>query len=306
MPMELFNSFERKTGIRIGEGYGLTEATVCSTVCPVESDTPRIGSIGIRLPYTQVRVAQIDGDGQYLRDCRVDEIGTIVIAGPSVSPGYTDETKNVGLFVTDDGGAKWLNTGDLARQDLDGYFWLTGRSKELIIRGGHNIDPKTIEEVLTAHPAVNMAAAIGRPDSYAGEVPVAYVDTVGETSEYELIEHCKKHIGERAAIPKAITILEKLPVTGVGKIHKPTLHLMELKAVLERELDMLGNDLVGYTVNAVADPKMGNVAAVSISCMEGKDPSKIEEAVRRALNSYSFPYSLELGLSKHQELPCPL
>jgi fatty-acyl-CoA synthase len=298
MPLELFSSFEKKTGIRIGEGYGLTEATVCSTLCPLEADFPRIGSIGVRLPYTQVKAAVIDADGQYVRDCAVDETGNILIAGPAVTPGYTDETKNAGLFVTDHDGVKWVNTGDLARQDADGYFWLTGRSKELIIRGGHNIDPKTIEEVLTAHPAVNMAAAVGRPDSYAGEVPVAYVDTVRETSEAELLEYCKAHIGERAAIPKAIMILDKLPVTGVGKIHKPTLNLMELKGVVERELAKLGKDIADYVVSAEANPKTGNTALVSVSCAIGIDPSITEATVRSALNSYSFPYSLEIGMAE--------
>lgn len=295
MPLELFNSFEKKTGIRIGEGYGLTEATVCSTLCPLEADFPRIGSIGVRLPYTLVKAAVIDGDGRYLRDCNVDETGNILIAGPAITPGYTDKTKNTGLFVTDHDGVKWVNTGDLARQDADGYFWLTGRSKELIIRGGHNIDPKAIEEVLTAHPAVNMAAAVGRPDSYAGEVPVAYVDTVGETSEAELLDYCKTHIGERAAVPKAIMILDKLPVTGVGKIHKPTLNLMELKGVVERELAKLGEDIADFAVSAEANPKTGNTALVSVHFAKGVDPSKTEEAVRTCLNSYSFPYLLEIS-----------
>jgi fatty-acyl-CoA synthase len=295
MPLELFNSFEKKTGIRIGEGYGLTEATVCSTLCPLEADIPRIGSIGVRLPYTQVKTAAIDGDGQYVRDCAVDEIGNILIAGPAVTPGYTDETKNAGLFITDHDGVKWVNTGDLARQDSDGYFWLTGRSKELIIRGGHNIDPKTIEEVLTAHSCVNMAAAVGRPDSYAGEVPVAYVDTVSETSEAELLEYCKAHIGERAAVPKAIMILDKLPVTGVGKIHKPTLNLLELKGVVERELAKFGEDIADYVVSAEANPKTGNTASVSVRFAIGADPSITEKKVRSCLNSYSFPYSLKVG-----------
>ncbi len=298
MPLELFNSFEKKTGIRIGEGYGLTEATVCSTLCPIESDIPRVGSIGVRLPYTQVKAALIDGDGNYVRDCAFDETGNILIAGPAVTPGYTDKSKNAGLFVTDHNGVKWVNTGDLARQDSDGYFWLTGRSKELIIRGGHNIDPKTIEEVLTAHPAVNMAAAVGRPDSYAGEVPVAYVDTVCETSEAELLEYCKAHIGERAAIPKAIMILDKLPVTGVGKIHKPTLNLMELKGVVERELDKLGAAIAEYEVNAAADPKMGNTASVLVRCAKGVDPSAIEASLRSSLNSYSFPYALDVSMAE--------
>jgi fatty-acyl-CoA synthase len=295
MPVELFNRFQNKTGIRIVEGYGLTEATVVSTMSSPESYPPRIGSIGLRLPYTHIKAAVLDGNGHYSRDCAIDETGTLLISGPSMTPGYTDKNKNADLFVKDNEGIDWVNTGDLARQDADGYFWLTGRAKELIIRGGHNIDPKTIEEVLAAHPAVNLAAAVGRPDSYAGEVPVAYVDTINATSENELIKHCQKHIGERAAIPKAIVILEKLPVTGVGKIHKPTLHLMELKAAVERELDTLGKEIAQYRVNPLADPKRGNVAHINISCGDSVLPSNLEATVRERLGAFSFPYSLKIN-----------
>ena len=104
----------------------------------------------------------------------LDEIGLITISGPNLFEGYLDERHNLGLWIDIDG-QRWLNTGHLGRQDAQGYFWLTGRKKELIIRGGHNIDPKQIEEALQAHPAVALAAAIGSPDAYSGEVPVAYV-----------------------------------------------------------------------------------------------------------------------------------
>lgn len=294
MPVELFHKFERATGIRALEGYGLTEATVVSTMVPPAEEIPRIGSIGLRLPYTQIKAVIIDAEGNYVRDCEIDEVGTVVIFGPSVSPGYTDTTKNASLFVEDSEGQKWLNTGDLARQDKDGYFWLTGRSKELIIRGGHNIDPKSIEEVLAVHPAVNLAAAIGRPDSYAGEVPVAYVDTVAETNEAELLEYCQKNIGERAAVPKAIVILKKLPVTGVGKIHKPTLHLMELKSVVERELEAFSDKISECNVSTESDSKLGNLARVSIRCVKSDEVSQLEADVREALGAFSFAFTVDV------------
>ncbi len=292
MPVQLFHSFERKFGLRISEGYGLTEATVCSTACPSEASPPRIGSIGIRLPYTQVKTAVIDGNGKIVRDCAIDEIGTILVSGPTSSPGYTDASKNGSLILVDDAGTAWINTGDLARQDADGFFWLTGRSKELIIRGGHNIDPKSIEEVLAAHPAVNLAAAVGRPDAYAGEVPVAYVDTVSETSEAELIEWCQSRIGERAAVPKAIIIVEKLPVTGVGKIHKPTLNLLEIKGVVEREL-MQFKSLQYFVVTAVADQKFGNTAVINVDQVHSSIASEVEAGIRSSLDRYSFKYRIE-------------
>ncbi|MFK8043442.1 AMP-binding enzyme, partial [Congregibacter sp.] len=294
MPVELFNKFQKATGVRIAEGYGLTEATVCSTMCSPAAVPPRIGSIGLRIPYTQVKAGIIDGDGKFVRDCAVDEVGAVLINGPSVTPGYTDSSKNSSLFVTDSNGDVWLNSGDLARQDADGYFWLTGRSKELIIRGGHNIDPKTIEETLASHPAVNLAAAVGRPDSYAGEVPVAYVDTVSATTEAELLEFCRQNIRERAAVPKAVTILDSLPVTGVGKIHKPTLNLMELKLVVERELVQLQDDLESYSVDPQSDSKLGNIAHITIRCVEGVTPADVEAEVRKVLGAFSFACTLDV------------
>lgn len=122
----------------------------------------RAGSIGLHIPYQQMMAAVLDDAGRFVRKARADEIGAILILGPNVFCGYLDPQHNVGLWVEIDG-VERLNTGDLGRQDADGYFWLTGRRKELIIRGGHNIDPKVIEEALQAHPAVAMAAAIGRP-----------------------------------------------------------------------------------------------------------------------------------------------
>lgn len=292
MPVELFYSFERATGIRIVEGYGLTEATVCSTLTPPAASQPRIGSIGLRIPYTRIRLAVLDENGVYQHECAPQEIGTILIQAPSVTPGYTDASKNAELFVTDDGGQEWLNTGDLARQDADGYFWLTGRAKELIIRGGHNIDPKTIEEALAKHPAVNLAAAVGRPDSYAGEIPVAYVDTVAKTSTEELLTFCRQHIGERAAVPKDIVILDKLPVTAVGKIHKPTLHLLEIEWVVRKELEQFATRLSNCQVVAEADKKRGNTARITIAPRDTGDTKAIEHAIRKALDVYTFSYDI--------------
>jgi fatty-acyl-CoA synthase len=298
MPIEQFKKFKNKTGIRICEGYGLTEATVTSTVSPPAAEA-RIGSIGLRLPYTQIRIAVIDADGNFVRECAQDEVGTILIRGPSVSPGYTDESKNKSLFVIDPQGSSWLNTGDLARQDKDGYYWLVGRSKELIIRGGHNIDPKMIEEVLAQHEAVNLAAAIGRPDSYAGEVPVAYVDTVadkaGSVTSEELLEFCKANIGERAAVPKDISIMEKLPVTGVGKIHKPTLHLIELKKVVEKELDHFAEKISELEVKTQSTSKNGNTAQIRITANPDATAAELEQEIKQALGMYSFTFTVEVN-----------
>jgi fatty-acyl-CoA synthase len=107
--------------------------------------------------------------------CDTNEVGALLIRGPNVFMGYLQPIHNQDIWVTDSNGDTWFNTGDLARQDKDGYFWLTGRKKEIIVRGGHNIEPKMIEEVLCQHPQVSLAAAVGQPDAYAGEIPTCYV-----------------------------------------------------------------------------------------------------------------------------------
>ncbi|WP_181723065.1 acyl-CoA synthetase [Nocardia gipuzkoensis] len=220
LPVEVMRRFEESTGTRILEGYGLTEGTCTSSSNPPGGER-RTGSIGLRLPYQQMRAAILNQDGDYVRDCEVDEVGVLIIRGPNVFAGYRVKTHNVGLWVFRDNQA-WLNTGDLGRQDTDGYFWLTGRKKELIIRGGHNIDPLQIEEPLYAHPAVQYAAAVGRPDAHSGELPVAYVQLKPNhtVTENDLLDYAAAQIGERAARPKLIRVISDMPLTAVGKIFK--------------------------------------------------------------------------------------
>lgn len=143
------SAFEQHVGIQIIEGWGLTEATSVSTANPKYGEL-RIGSIGLRIPYQQIKIVHLDTDGNYVRDCLAGEAGAIVVKGPSVFPGYLDETQNANLWLQDG----WLNTGDLGWQDDDGYIWLTGRAKDVIIRGGNNIDPRIIEEALYKHPSL--------------------------------------------------------------------------------------------------------------------------------------------------------
>ena len=188
MPAKLIGNFEAHTGIKILEGYGLTEGTCVSAVNLPDGER-HAGSIGVRIPYQQMRAVILDDAGRLLRMAAIGEVGAIVIKGPNVFSGYLDTRQNKDLWV-DIEGDTWLNTGDLGRQDERGWFWLSGRRKELIIRGGHNIDPRMIEDALLKHPSVAMAAAVGSPDSYTGEVPVAYVQTKPGTpvTEQELLD----------------------------------------------------------------------------------------------------------------------
>ena len=278
MPAELFRSFERETGVRILEGYGLTEGACASSLNPLDA-APRIGSIGLRFPYQDMRALILDAEGGYARDAETDEIGVIAIRGPNVFAGYLDPAHNRGIWI-ERAGEAWLNTGDLGRQDADGYFWLTGRKKELIIRGGHNIDPKLIEEPLHHHPAVALAAAIGRPDGHAGEVPVVYdqLKSGAQVSPNELLEFAQKNIPERAAWPKAIRVVDKLPTTNVGKIFKPDLQRLEIEDIVRGEAAKTSAAV--SDVSFRQDPTRGLTACVTAS--HGAD------GLRKALEKYGF------------------
>jgi fatty-acyl-CoA synthase len=230
-----------------------------------------------------MRVVVLDNAGRCLRMADVDEIGTIAIKGPNVFAGYLDPRHNSDLWI-DIEGSRWLNTGDLGRQDADGYFWLAGRRKELIIRGGHNIDPKLIEDALHKHPAVAMVAAVGSPDAYAGEVPVAYVQPKPGMafSDHELLKFAETHIPERAAIPKQVRIMPSLPLTGVGKIFKPALQQREIEAVVRAAAAN-----AGAIVDALwfeRDPRLGQLVGVRASA--GAAP------LRAVLERYAFKFEV--------------
>lgn len=258
LPIELFKRFERDTGVTVVEGYGLTEATCLVSCNPVDGEK-KIGSVGIPFMHTDVKILMDKGDGAV--ECAIDEVGEICISSPGVWAGktYTEADKNKDLFHF----GTHLRTGDLGRMDADGYLWITGRAKDLIIRGGHNIDPAEIEEALAGHPAVGMAGAIGQPDAFAGELPCAYVELVAGASvtPEELVEYCKTHVHERAAQPKYIEILPELPKTGVGKIFKPDLRRSAITRVYDAALKDAG---VNARVTAVVeDKKRGLVAKLT-------------------------------------------
>ncbi len=294
MPVEVFRKFEALTGLRILEGYGLTEGTCVSSVNPTEGDR-RVGSVGYRLPYTELKVIKLGAKGDYERDCEPDEIGAVVTRGANIFPGYLEEHHNRGLWVeAPDGKGRWMNTGDMGRMDADGYLWLTGRLKELIIRGGHNIDPAVIEGALHKHPAVALAAALGRPDDYAGEVPVAYVQLApGKTAtEEELLQFAASSIGERAALPKAIHIVEQIPQTAVGKIFKPALKSREIEDVYRAETLAADARIRAAQVTVQPDKLKGTQAAIHLLLEPGSDASAIEAAVRARLDKFTVAYVL--------------
>jgi len=291
LSIQLFNDFEKATGIKILEGYGFTEGTCGNSANPMVGER-KVGSIGLSNAHHYMKIVIVDENKEYVRDAEIDEIGNIVARGRNIFPGYKEAIHNQKAFI-DDGTHKWYNTGDLGRQDADSYFWITGRKKELIIRGGHNIDPKSIEEPLSKHPAVAAVAAVGRPDKRVGEVPVAYVQLKpNQTATVtDLLIYAKGNIKERAAVPKALNIIDELPLTAVGKIFKPALARLQIKEVFEK--DLAGIDAVANaTVTAEQHPKKGLIAKVAAKSADGVDQIAMANAIEETLGGYTVKYEL--------------
>ncbi|MCY4543010.1 MAG: acyl-CoA synthetase [Rhodobacteraceae bacterium] len=258
LPKELFEKFERATDVDIIEGYGLTEATCLVSVNPLKG-RKKIGSVGFPFPYCDVRILERDAEGQGFSDCGKNQTGEICVANPGVYVGntYTADDKNQGLFVQD----RWLRTGDLGMIDDEDYLWITGRIKDLIIRGGHNIDPAIIEEAMAGHPEVAFVGVIGQPDSRLGELPCAYLELIeGATASLEdLRAFADKHITDRLASPAYLEVLEELPKTAVGKVFKPDLRKMAIDRVLQARFDEEG---INSSVSTIEEARRGLVVLV--------------------------------------------
>lgn len=224
MPGELAAKLKQLIGIQVHESLGMTEMAGISTITPPGMTSPP-GCVGIRLPYTQWRIVALDGQGGASdRDLPPGESGMVLFKSPNLFSGFLDEADNRHAFTPDG----WLATGDLGFIDEQERLHLSGRSKDLIIRSGHNIDPKVIEDALAAHPAVWLCAAVGAPDPYAGELPVVFATLIpgASATEDELLAFVSARVDEPPARPKRVTILETMPMTNVGKIYKPDLRVM--------------------------------------------------------------------------------
>jgi fatty-acyl-CoA synthase len=291
LSVELFKRFEAHSGMKILEGYGLTEGTCASSFNPYYG-RQKIGSIGLRLPYMQMNIFIVDENGKFLREAETDEIGSVCLQGPNVFDGYLDEDHNRGIWPKEG----WLNTGDLGRRDADGYFWLTGRTKELIIRGGHNIDPAAIEDPLYRLPGIQLAAAVGRPDPHAGEVPVAYVQLQDDAdlTPDQILEYLNAQIGERAAVPKEISIIDEIPLTPVGKIFKPALRWQAIGKVYRKELEALDELVESVEVSVNEDKIHGSLAVITLKALPDISLAEIRRKADDILARYTVKYLLEV------------
>ena len=215
-PVEVIEQFERATGRTLNEGYGLSETS------PVTHTTPQLGlrkpgTIGLPLPDTDIKVVDLE-DGT--RELAVGEAGELCISGPQVMKGYWNQPdESARVLRTDASGRIWFHTGDVARVDEDGYTTIVQRKKDMIIVDGFNVYPSEVEAVLYLHPDVRLAAVIGIPDSYHGEVVKAAVtlkDGATATAD-DLVAHCKTSLAPYK-VPKQVEIRDTLPMSAVGKI----------------------------------------------------------------------------------------
>jgi fatty-acyl-CoA synthase len=263
LPLELKNSFEQRFNCSVSNGYGMTESS-CLIARVLPGYDVKGVAVGNGIPYTRVISAQLI-DNKISRICAPDEPGIILVKGPNIFQGYLNASDNDGAWVE----GEWFNTGDLGVINALGHIQLTGRAKDLIIRGGHNIDPQIIEDALMVHAAVIQSVAIGQPDVHSGEIPIAYVvvKDMQEITSAELLAHCQEHISERAAIPKRIEILESIPLTAVGKVFKP---LLRNKATEFSVNSMFETHGISAHVESEFDPEKGQVVHIQLSNIQDK------------------------------------
>jgi long-chain acyl-CoA synthetase len=221
MPLEILTKFETMTGSVIVEGFGLSESSPVTHVNPIDG-VRKPGSIGLPVPDTDARVVQLDGSEQ---DVSVGEVGELIVRGPQVMKGYWNMPEETVHALR----AGWLYTGDIAKMDEDGYFYIVDRKKDMVIAGGFNIYPREIEEVLYQHPKVLDAVVIGIPDPYRGETVKAFVVPKPgvELTEGEVLGFCRTKLAAYK-MPKVVELRESLPKTMVGKILRRELRAEEL------------------------------------------------------------------------------
>jgi fatty-acyl-CoA synthase len=289
IPVAVARQYTEQMKLPMLEVYGMTETASVHTMSYMDREL-RLGAVGQPVPYAHVRVVKVDADGRLLGDCAPNEIGVVAMAGPGVFSGYLSDTHNQGAFVE----PGWVNSGDLGRLDDQGYLWITGRAKDLVIRGGHNIDPQPIEEILYTHPAVELAAMVGRPDGYAGELPVAYVQLKpGQHAEpADLIDYVRERTPERAAVPVAIYLIAPMPLTGVGKVFKPALRWDAAQRVATQLMSDVALGGGSLSVEAGAHPVHGSLISVSLRGVPAALRAEIERVARERLGPLTMRHEL--------------
>jgi fatty-acyl-CoA synthase len=294
LPISVRREFERVSGVRILNSYGLTENTASVAIEPRDGRS-REGSSGLPVPYTRVRVQRLEDRGATPEICGPNQTGMIQVSGPGVTLGYLDDGHTQASRTADG----WLITGDLGRIDTDGNLFVTGRSKDIIIRGGHNIDPGVIEDALLQSPEVLLAAAVGKPDAHAGELPVAYVQLVAGSrlTEADLLGRVAVRIPERAAIPKEIFVVDKIPLTDAGKPAKVLLRHDAAERTFRTALSQIpgiSSTQDGLQVTATPHPLHGTLVTILLTKLPSLDATALITEIDELMSRYPLAYVVKL------------
>ena len=283
LPDELAAAFEARHAIPVRNILGMTESAGVISIEPV-AGARTAGSCGLPLPFSEVVAFGADGrpvppvEGGASGGAGT---GILRVRGPNVSPGYTDAARNAGTF--EDG---WLVSGDIGHVDADGRVFVTGRAKDVIIRGAHNIDPGLIESVLLRHPCVLMAAAVGEPDAYAGELPVAFVSLKpgAEATPEALLAFAAPLVAERPAVPKRIHVVPSMPVTAVGKVYKPALRALATRHAMVALVEQRG---LGNRVEVEVDETPGGLVVRWL-----RMDADVEPAIRELMKPFALAWTI--------------
>jgi long-chain acyl-CoA synthetase len=213
LPLAVINSFKEHTGIQIQEGYGLSEASPVTTFNPLRGEC-RPGSVGKNIPLVENKVVDVNGE-----EVPVGEIGELIVKGPNVMKGYLNNPELTMRTIKNG----WLYTGDMAKMDKDGYFYIVDRKKDMINVGGYNVYPREIEEVLYDHPDIVEAGVIGVPDENYGESVFAYIVSKNKDLQEEDVREYLKDKLVKYKTPKYIKFLDELPKNSTGKILRRSL-----------------------------------------------------------------------------------
>lgn len=288
IPVAVGQALQDRFKVPVIEVYGMTETSSVHTMSYIDRPN-RLGSVGHPVPYAKVRIVKMDADGRYQGDCKTNEIGVVAMAGPGVFSGYLNEAHNKGAFVE----PGWVNSGDLGRLDEQGYLWIVGRAKDLVIRGGHNIDPAPIEEAFFGHPAVLLAAVVGIPDAYAGELPIAYVQLKpgAAVKPGELEDWVRERTPERAAVPVEIVQINAMPLTGVGKVFKPSLRWDAAQRAFSRILSTLPN--IRSSVSVGAHGTHGSIATIKVEGVAPGDRDAVAKKIHETLAPFVTRHEIE-------------
>jgi len=292
LPRAVGERFESRTGILLYETYGMTETAAAIAFNPGRGERVP-GSVGFRAPYAETLIARRDNANGW-SPCPPLVGGSVLVRGPQVFPGYVDPQHNQGVLGADG----WLVTGDIGYLTEDARLVLTGREKDLIIRGGHNIDPAAIEDVANAFPGVQIAAAVGMPDSYAGEAPILFaVPAPGQTVDAEQLQaYLATNVLEPPARPKRVVLLDALPVTAVGKIFKPALRDLAIRENALLEVERIFGPQVKAKVDIQKDDKLRTTVTIAVGSSNAALRGQLVAELSKLPQTYVLLPAQEQGL----------